>query len=419
MPAEKPVRVAIITSNYWPERTGIGQVTTEFAEYLASEGISVRVATAMPYYPEWSIYPAYQGRLWKTELHNRVSIYHATHYARPSPTTFGRILHEATLCLLSIPNMVRALSGAVRSFVVSPDLSHAFVGCVVSRLMGVRPTLIVQDVMPDAAVEMGMLSNKFVIQLSRLLARANYTMAETIYTLSEGMKARIAHLLGASEKIEIVPNTIDCEELAPGPNQGKAFRDRFVPPGKFAVVHTGNMGEKQDLELLLRAARSLADCPNIHFYVFGDGAAKKDFLRVKEAWGLSNVSHFPLQDRSMLPHMLFGADVCLISQLPEVIDFVVPSKLVTAMGSGAMIIAACSPDSEPARIIAESRAGIVVRPSDEAALAAALMDTMQGNYDVSGSRRRARAYARIQFDRSEIYGRISKRLIAENHGPTL
>jgi hypothetical protein len=43
-------RAAIITSNYWPEKTGIGQVTTEFAEFLAAGGVDVRVATAMPYY---------------------------------------------------------------------------------------------------------------------------------------------------------------------------------------------------------------------------------------------------------------------------------------------------------------------------------------------------------------------------------
>src|SRR4051812_30486040 len=215
MGVKEPPRVAIITSNYWPERTGIGQVTTEFAEFLAAEGIAVNVATAMPYYPEWSVYPEYRGRPWSAEMRHGVSIRRGAHYASPTPSTFGRILHEATLCLTSLPNIVAALKGAKAAFVVSPDLSHAFVGCLIARLMRVRLTLIVQDIMPDAAIEMGMLRNRFAVAVSRRLAFANYGMADTIYTLSEGMKRRIGEAFGNTEKIEILPNTIDSDELAP------------------------------------------------------------------------------------------------------------------------------------------------------------------------------------------------------------
>ena len=57
-------RVALIAANFWPEPTGVGQVTWEFARYLAEAGLQVRVATAMPYYPQWEIWPAYRGKLW-------------------------------------------------------------------------------------------------------------------------------------------------------------------------------------------------------------------------------------------------------------------------------------------------------------------------------------------------------------------
>ncbi|MFL5482636.1 MAG: glycosyltransferase family 4 protein [Gemmatimonadaceae bacterium] len=414
--AENSVRVAVITSNYWPERTGIGQVTTEFAEYLASRGVDVRVATAKPYYPEWSIYPGYRRNLWTTEVRNGVTIHRAAHYAAPNPTTFSRIWHEITLCFLTVPNVIRALRNVKAAFVVSPDLSHAFVGCVLARLLGVPVTLIVQDVMPDAAIDMGMLTNKLVIGVSRLLAHANYALANTINTLSHGMKERIARAIPNTDKIKIVPNTIESGELALGPDQGKIFRDRFVPSGVFAVIHTGNMGEKQDLPLLLRTARRLITRPDIHFFVFGDGAVKEEFLRVKEAWRLTNVSHYPLQERSLLPHMLFGADACLVSQRPEVVDVVVPSKLITAMGAGAMIIAACSPNSESAKIIEDSGGGVHIAASDDAALASALIRLVNGNIDTAATRGFARAYAARHFDRAKTYGAITE-LLVKRSGP--
>ena len=71
--------------------------------------------------------------------------------------------------------------------------------------------------------------------------------------------------------------------------------------------------------------------------MFGDGAVRTDFLRRRDQLHLKNVSHYPLQERALLPHMLNGADAVLVSQLAEVVDIVVPSKLVTAMGAGAII----------------------------------------------------------------------------------
>jgi len=405
-------RAAIITSNYWPEKTGIGQVTTEFAEFLAAGGVDVRVATAMPYYPEWSIYPSYRRAIWRTERRNEVLIHRAAHYASRNPGTFGRILHEATLCLLSLPNMIRVLRGADAAFVVSPDLSHAFVACLVARLMGVRIILVVQDVMPDAAVEMGLISNKLVIWVSAWLAAKTYELAATITTLSEGMKQRIARRTGNAAKIEVVPNTIDSDELEARPNQGEPFRERFVPKDTISVLHTGNMGEKQDLHLLLRAARRLKDNANIHFYVFGDGAVKREFLRIRDDWGLANVSHFPLQERSLLPHMLYGADICLVTQLPEVVDIVVPSKLITAMGAGAMIVAACAEQSETASLLRASGGGIVVPASDDQAVCDAIIKISLGGVDIPRHRQLVRQFAYEHFSRDVVYRPILDKLSA-------
>src|SRR2546423_721404 len=411
MPSSRTPRVAIITSNYWPERTGIGQVITEFAEFLGAQSLTVRVATAMPYYPEWSIHKQYKGRIWQKEFRNRVAIYRAAHYASPNPNTAGRVLHEATLCALSLPNIVRAIRHSDVAFVVSPDLSHAFVACVVARAMGVRLILYVQDVMPDAAVEMGMLRNKLAIGVSRWLARANYRLAHSIYTLSEGMKSRIARAAGSAAKVEVVPNTIDVQELAPTGEQGRPFRDKFVRPGTFAVVHTGNMGEKQNLFLLLGAARHLRNDGRIHFYVFGDGAVRSEFLRLREEWRLNNVSHFPLQDRWWLPHILHGADVCLLTQLPTVTDVVVPSKLITAMGAGALIVAACSASSETATVLNESGGAIVVSPSDNGALAQTIKELSESKVDGLARRNLVRRYANRTFRRESVYGRLVEALL--------
>ena len=108
----RPPVVAIVTSNFWPEQTGIGQVTTDFAQYLSSRGVEVRVATAMPYYPEWRIYPEYRGTPAKTEKLGGITIHRAWHLTGPAPGIVNRLAHELTLCSFAVPQVIRALKGA-------------------------------------------------------------------------------------------------------------------------------------------------------------------------------------------------------------------------------------------------------------------------------------------------------------------
>jgi colanic acid biosynthesis glycosyl transferase WcaI len=309
--------------------------------------------------------------------------------------------------------MIRALWRADRAFVVSPALTYAAFALVVAALMRVPRTLVVKDVMPDAAVELGMLRNRVVIALSRFLARWAYRLSGEIQTLGEGMRRRIATTARRGDNIRIVPDTVDLRELAPVPPERNEFRKRFVPPGTYAVVHSGNMGKKQDLGLILKAASRLRDDPRVHFYVFGDGAEKAAFLERRAAMGLENVSHYPLQPRSLLPHTLSGADVVLVSQLAEVVDIVVPSKLLTAMASGAMIVAACSSDSETARLVRESGGGIVIGPGDDAALVGVIDLLRGGAFNVVGCREKARGFACTAFDRKAVYGRVVSQLLNE------
>src|SRR2546426_5321786 len=89
--------IAIVASNYWPEPTGVSRTVTEFAEFLTCRDLDVRVATAMPYYPQWEIYPAYRRSVYRSELRNGATIFRAWHRVRPAPSAIGRDLQEATL----------------------------------------------------------------------------------------------------------------------------------------------------------------------------------------------------------------------------------------------------------------------------------------------------------------------------------
>ena len=139
---------------------------------------------------------------------------------------------------------------------------------------------------------------------------------------------------------------------------------------------------------------------------------KDEFLRTRDAWGLANVEHRPLEERRMLVHMLSGADVVLVSQMAEVVDIVVPSKLVTALGAGAMVVAACAPESETARLIGASDGGLLVPAGDDAALASVIRRIRAGEVPTAAYRRRAREFALRYFDRRAVYGPLADAHVA-------
>src|SRR5271155_3743815 len=96
------MRILVLTINYWPEQTGIGAVVTRRCEYLASQGHEVIVCTSMPYYPEWKIPQAYQGKVFFNEEHNGVRILRSWIWVPSKVTAARRIPFEASFLASSL-----------------------------------------------------------------------------------------------------------------------------------------------------------------------------------------------------------------------------------------------------------------------------------------------------------------------------
>ncbi len=75
-----------------------------------------------------------------------------------------------------------------------------------------------------------------------------------------------------------------------------------------------------------------------------------------------------------------------------------------------MVVSACHPNSEAAKVLSASRAGVVIPPGDDAALARVILAIRCGDIDVEAYRRRARDYAVRHHDREAVYGQLVEEL---------
>ncbi len=88
-------RVLLVTTNYWPEPTGIAVYTTDLAELLKDDGFEVSVLTSLPHYPWWKIPREFAHLTEGVAQHDSVEVIRAKHLIPPKMNARVRIRFES------------------------------------------------------------------------------------------------------------------------------------------------------------------------------------------------------------------------------------------------------------------------------------------------------------------------------------
>jgi colanic acid biosynthesis glycosyl transferase WcaI len=410
------MRLLTLGINYWPEETGIAVFNTGRCEHMAAQGHDTIMCTAFPYYPRWRVDAAYRGRVFSRETRNGVEILRSYLYVPRRVTTLRRMLHEssfiASACLRA---MASRRPDAVLA--VSPPLGLALPTLLLSRLWGIPYAFRVEDLQPDAAVDLGMLPSGPMVRLLYTVERLAYRRAALVSTLTPAMQRKIVSKGIPPERVTVSPGWADPSAFElPLTGGGAAFRRRFGLTNCFLVVHVGNMGVKQGLDVVLAAAERSRDCPEIVYLLIGDGAARPALEARAAAIGLSNLRILPLQPAEVFREVLAATDLALVTQQRAVADIVFPSKVLTLLAAGKPVVSALNASSEVARVVTEAGAGVITAAEDPGALATAVR-TLRGDAD---RRHRmgaqGRAYAWAHWERERILSAMEQQLLALAEG---
>jgi colanic acid biosynthesis glycosyl transferase WcaI len=406
------MRILVLGINYWPEDTGIAVFNTGRCEYLAARGHDVTMCTGFPYYPAWRVPGRYRGSVLQREHRNGVTVLRSYLYVPTRVTAARRVIHEASFIASSF---VRAMAsrGPDVLLTVSPPLGLAVTSALLSRMWRIPYVFHVPDLQPDAAVDLGMLPSGRLARGLYAVERLAYHRAALVSTLTEAMRQRIISKGIASEKVVRFPDWADPSlfDVPAGRAGGQRFREEFGLGDRFLVVHAGNMGVKQGLDVVLEAAARSRDRTDVMYLLVGDGAMRPVLRARARVLCLPNLHFLPLQPRERFLDMLAAADVCLVTQQRVVADIVFPSKVVTLLAAARPVVASLNSSSEVARVMSKAGAGVVVPPED----AGALVEVILRLRDDPATRRsmveRGRAYARAHWDRDRILLQMEAELL--------
>ncbi len=410
------MRILVYSYNYYPEPIGIAPLMTELAEGLVKRGHQVRVVTAMPNYPERKIYPGYEGRLYKNEYRNGVKIERCFVAIRPKPGLLCRALLESSFSVLSV---VKAISGWRPDVILStsPSLTACLPVAIAKAFHRCPSVLSLQDILPEAAVQTGLLTNSLAIKVFESLEKFAYANATKIGVISPSFTQNLLEKAVPSEKIECISNWVDVGFVAPMRKEDNAFRRAYGLCGKFVVLYSGNIARTQGVRTIIRAAAQMQSNPDVQFVIVGEKSQLSELDQLRIELGVQNLLLLPFVSRENLPEMLAAADVSLVMQKRNVVGFNMPSKIQVIMASGRPIIASVPAHSAAAEAIAQSQSGLVTKSECPTSLA----DAIQGLYEdpkaviAFGKRARQFAIENYSFDKAlNTYEMLLKGVVRDN-----
>ncbi|MEH2290169.1 glycosyltransferase family 4 protein [Nostoc sp.] len=366
------MHILIYSYNYHPEPIGIAPLMTELAEGLVKRGHQVRVITGMPNYPQREIYDEYRGKLYVTEQKNGVTIRRSYLRIKSKPNLVDRLLLELSFVFTSLPQAIRGGRPDVILLTV-PPLLVCLPATLIAWLYNCPIVLNVQDILPEAAVRVGLIKNKLMIQALEALEKFAYRTAHTISVIADGFVDNLINKDVSANKIACIPNWVNLNFIRPLPKKNNSWRASHQLDDKFVVLYSGNIALTQGLETVIEAAARLRHLKEIVFVIAGESQALERLQKHCLTCGADNVLLLPLQPREKLPQMLAGADVGLIVQKSNVISFNMPSKIPLLLASGRPIVGSVPAAGTAAKAIKESGGGIIVEPESADALAVAVL----------------------------------------------
>ncbi|MEA5579742.1 WcaI family glycosyltransferase [Nodularia harveyana UHCC-0300] len=390
------MRILIYSYNYYPEPIGIAPLMTELAEGLAKRGHEVRVITAMPNYPERQIYEGYRGKWYLNEYKNNVQIQRSYIWIRPQPNLLDRVLLDASFVVTSfLPALFGWRPDVILS--TSPSLPVCVPAALLGWLRACPVVLNLQDILPEAAIHVGLLKNKFLIKIFGALEKFAYHTASKISVITDGFVENLISKGVAPEKIEQIPNWVDVNFIRPSSLKNNPFRSAHNLNGKFVALYSGNIGLTQGLETVIQAASQLRHIQDIVFVIVGESKGLQRLQKYCLECGADNVLLLPLQPRKKLPQMLAAADVGLVVQKQNVVSFNMPSKIQLLLASGRALVASVPENGTAAKAVKQSCGGVIVPPEDSKALATAILDLYNNPAKVKDLGVHSRQYATEQY----------------------
>lgn len=362
--------------------------------------------TGKPNYPNGSFYPGYNFYNKSRETWHGITVFRSPLIARGSGSGLRLMVNYLSFAFLASLKSLFINGRYDLVFVYEPSpITVGIPAVFIAKRMQIPVYFWVQDLWPESVTAAGQLNNKLILKQLDNLTKWIYKNSAKVLIQSEGFREYILNQGVDNEKIVYYPNSTESLYDVVEPKEEIVG---LVPKVPFCLMFAGNIGEAQDFENIIEAARLVKTANrDIHFVILGNGR-KKDFVEQKVAeYGLSSNFHllgaFPVEK---MPDFFACSDALLVTlKNSRIFSLTIPSKVQSYLACGKPIVAAL--DGEGAKVIKDARAGVVAPTGDPQKLAESILEL----YALPKEKRRqmsenARKYFEENFEREILITRL-------------
>lgn len=398
----RPMRIVLVADTFPPLRTSGAVQLRDLAREFVRQGHDLTV-----------LLPASEQREpWVAEQHEGATVIRLRAPRTKDIGYFRRTLGELLMPFAMMRHLRRTPVAEVKWDGVVWYAPSIFFGPIASYLKGrsgCRGYLIVRDIFPEWAVDMGLMGRGLPYRVFKTIASYQYSVANVIGVQTPGNQGYFSRwALGADRRLEVLQNWLD----APGQKPCTIRVADTGLAGRKVFVYAGNMGVAQGMDIMLDLAERLATRSDVGFLFVGRGSDARRLADLAQRRDMSNVVFFDEIDPDEIPDLYTQCRVGLVALDPRHQSHNIPGKFLTYMQSGLPVLANINVGNDLADVVRRANVGQVCEsnsPDELHRLAVALLDQLDSDVAIQ---ERCRQLFASKFAVSTAVGQITHALRA-------
>ncbi|MBQ7044958.1 MAG: glycosyltransferase family 4 protein [Clostridia bacterium] len=244
----------------------------------------------------------------------------------------------------------------------TPPITFANVIDFVKKRDGAASYLILKDIFPQNAVDMGMFKkNSIINKFFRRKEKKLYAISDKIGCMS---KANVEYIIKHNpqvnpENVEVCPNSITVRQMNISEEQILATKQAYgIPTDKKIFVYGGNLGKPQGIDFFIKAIDAAAsEIEDVFFLISGSGTEFSKIERYINQTDKTNIKLMRSIPREEYEAMIAGCDVGMIFLDNRFTIPNFPSRLISYLQTSLPVLAVTDVNSDIGTVATEGNFG--------------------------------------------------------------
>ena len=275
----------------------------------------------------------------------------------------------------------------------TPPVTQAKTVAYIKKRDGAQSYLLLKDIFPQNAVDIGMMTKK---GLKSILYKMFRRQEEALYRLSDHIgcmsQANVDFLLShnpyiPADRVHVNPNTVDVFPYERDAEKKAEVYEKYgIPVDATTFIYGGNLGRPQDIPFVIECLKANADKADRFFVVCGTGTEYPKLKAYVEAYHPSNVLLLNGLPKAEYEKFVKAFDVGLIFLDHRFTIPNFPSRLLSYMQSRMPVLACTDANTDIGQVITDGGFGWWCESDSVADFTAAVETAIAADRDAMGDK---------------------------------